>query len=212
MSDDVASALERLSRQVSDLQGEVRALDRRSALPAQAEELVPPGAHAWLDSLEAPVRRRPQLPRVLLEALFLAAAAAAAAIADLDAVAIAGVMVGAWVLVALIEWAASRAEREPAVPVFAAPQAEIRHADPAWFAPPVEHTLLDGSTGDPVTAVTRLPPVAADDDLAPTSAGLDLDSTSPGREPTASSQPARPSSSPGSDPETTVEGASGLRP
>ena len=36
--------------------------------------------------------------------------AAAAASADLDPVAIAGVMVGAWVLVALIEWAASRAD------------------------------------------------------------------------------------------------------
>jgi hypothetical protein len=200
VSDDVAGALEELSRQVSDLQAEVRALDRRSALPAtQAEEPVPPGAHAWVYGLETPVRRRPQLPRVLLEALFLAAAAAAAAIADLDAVAIAGVMVGAWVLVALIEWAASRAEREPVVPVYAAPQADVGPADPAWFAPPVEHTLLDGSTGDPVTAVTRLPPIAEDHET--TSAGRDLDSTSPGDE------PAEPS-----DPETTVEGASGLRP
>lgn len=165
MSEDVGAALERLSDQVSQLQAELRALDRRSALPAaEPQEVVPPGAHAWLGALEAPGRRRPQLPRIVLEALFLAAAAAAAAIAELDAVAIAGVMVGAWVLVALIEWAASRAEREPSIPVFTTAPQEPPAADPAWFAPPVEHTLLESPSGDPVTAVTRLPPAPAADD------------------------------------------------
>ena len=166
MSEDLGEAIERLSEQVSALQGEVRALDRRSALPRAVppSEPVPPGAHAWLGELETPIRRRPQVPRVLLEGLFLAAVAAAAAIAELDAVAIAGVMIGAWVLVALIEWAASQAEREPAIPVYAAGPPEPARADPAWFAPPVEHTLLDSSGDDPVTAVTRLPPVAAGDD------------------------------------------------
>jgi hypothetical protein len=165
VSDDVGAALDRLSEQLSELQEEVRALDRRSALPAaEPQEVVPPGAHAWLGALEPPVRRRPQLPRIVLEALFLAVAATAAAIAELDAVAIAGVMVGAWVLVALIEWAASRAEREPPVPVFAAAPQEAPVADPAWFAPPVEQTVLESPSGDPVTAVTRLPPAPAPDD------------------------------------------------
>jgi hypothetical protein len=188
VSDDVGPALEHLSEQVSELQAQVRALDRPTALPSQPvdEPAVPPGAHAWLGSLEAPARRRPQLPRLLLEALFLAAAAAAAAIAELDAVAIAGVMVGAWVLVALIEWAASRADREPPIPVYAPALPDARPADPAWFAPPVEHTLLDGSTGDPVTAVTRLPPVRTDDTLSATSGGE-----------SSASEPA--------DPEATVE-------
>ena len=166
MSEDLGEAIGRLSEQVSALQSEVRALDRRSALPPAASqpEPAPPGAHAWLGELETPIRRRPQVPRVLLEGLFLAAVAAAAAIAELDAVAIAGVMIGAWVLVALIEWAASRAEREPAIPLYAAGPPEPARADPAWFAPPVEHTLLDSTGDDPVTAVTRLPPVAAGDD------------------------------------------------
>jgi hypothetical protein len=165
VSDDVGAAIDRLTEQVGALQVEVRALDRRSTLPPSPStaEPVPPAAHAWLGSLETPVRRRPQLPRVVLEGLFLAAVAAAAAIAELDAVAIAGVMIGAWVLVALIEWAASRAEREPAIPVYAPGAPETPRADPAWFAPPVEHTLLD-TGGDPVTAVTRLPPVPAGDD------------------------------------------------
>jgi hypothetical protein len=198
MSDEVSTALEHLSEQVSELRSQVRALDRPAALPsAPAEEMaIPPGAHAWLGSLDAPVRRRPQLPRVLLEGLFLAAAAAAAAIAELDAVAIAGVMVGAWVLVALIEWAASRADREPPIPVYSTSLPESRPADPAWFAPPVEHTLLDGSTGDPDTAVTRLPPMPAEDDLEATSA-VDLASTAAGED--------LASTSGGEDPEATVE-------
>jgi hypothetical protein len=197
VSEDVAAALERLSTQVSDLQTQVRDLDRHTALPAPpANEVVPPGAHAWLGALETPVRRRPQLPRVLLEALFLGAAAAAAAIADLDAVAIVGVMVGAWILVALIEWAASRADREQPVPVYSAPL-ETRAADPAWFAPPVEHTLLDGSTGDPVTAITRLPPLVAEGALASTSADDDHSATMDGEH--------RSPHAPSGDPEATVE-------
>jgi hypothetical protein len=67
-------------------------------------------------------------------------------------------MVGAWVIVALIEWAASRAERRPE-PVVYVPQAPLPpSSDPAWFSPPVEQTLLDAGA-DGVTAVTRLPPV-----------------------------------------------------
>ena len=39
------------------------------------------------------------------------------------------------------------------------PQAPLPpSADPAWFSPPVEHTLLDAGE-DGVTEVTRLPPV-----------------------------------------------------
>ncbi|MGL6279657.1 MAG: hypothetical protein ACRC50_08910, partial [Gaiella sp.] len=123
-------------------------------------------SHAWLSVLEAPERRRPSAPRVLLEGLFLAACAVAAALADLDPVAIAGVMVGAWVLVALIEWAASRADRrreelllaQPPIPV---PVAAPPSVDPAWYSPPVEQTLLDLGDAD-ATAITRLPPLADD--------------------------------------------------
>jgi len=167
VSEDLGEAIGRLSEQVNALQADVRALDRRSSLPpssAAPPDPVPPGAHSWLGELETPVRTRPQVPRLLLEGLFLAAVAAAVAIAELDAVAIAGVMIGAWVLVALIEWAASRAEREPAIPVYAAGPPEPVRADPAWFAPPVEHTLLDSTGDDSVTAVTRLPPVPPGDD------------------------------------------------
>ena len=66
-------------------------------------------------------------------------------------------MVGAWVLVALIEWAASRADRRPELPVYVPAPAVPAAADPAWFSPPVEHTMLEAA-GDGDTAITRLPP------------------------------------------------------
>ena len=155
-ADDVAGALARLEEQVTQLHEEVRRLDPGAS---SVDDHVPPptpGSYAWVGALDPPVRRRPQVPRLLLEGLFLAAVAAAAAIADLDPVAIGGVMVGAWVLVALIEWAASRADRRPEQPVYVATPGAPAAADPAWFSPPVEHTLLESADGD--TAVTRLPP------------------------------------------------------
>ena len=119
-------------------------------------------SYAWLSSLGAPVRRRPGVPRVLLEVLFLAGVAAAAAFAELDAPVIAGVMAVAWAMVALIEWAASHAEHrrnaapqfEPSVPP------ELLPADPSWFVPPVEHTLLEPAADSPTAVVARLPPAA----------------------------------------------------
>lgn len=155
--DDLVESLTRLEEQIAVLQADVRRLGSVSSLPLPDDDL-PPSAYAWLGAIDAPTRRRPQLPRLLLEALFLAAVAAAAAIAELDAVAIAGVMVGAWVLVALIEWAASRADRRQELPAFAPAPVAPPGADPAWYSPPVEQTLLDAGGLDPVTAITRLPP------------------------------------------------------
>jgi hypothetical protein len=155
---EVTETLARLEKQLAALRDEVHELGPGTTLPPPTAETPAPGSYAWVSALDSPVRRRPQVPRLLLEALFLAAAAAAAAIADLDAVAIAGVMIGAWVLVALIEWAASRADQRQELPVYAPIPAVPPGADPAWFTPPVEQTLLDASGGDNVTEVTRLPP------------------------------------------------------
>jgi len=156
---EATELLERLEAQLADLNAEVRRLGVASTLLREpVVEPTSPGAYAWLGALNLPVRRRPQLPRLLLEGLFLVAAAAAAAIADLDAVAIAGVMIGAWVLVALIEWAASRADRRQELPLYAPAPAAPPGADPAWYAPPVEQTFLDAGGGDSDTAITRLPP------------------------------------------------------
>ncbi|MET0556108.1 MAG: hypothetical protein ABW221_23920, partial [Vicinamibacteria bacterium] len=73
-------------------------------------------------------------------------------------------------LVALIEWAASRADLRQELPTYVPAPAAPPGADPAWFSPPVEHTLLDaGAESDSATAVTRLPPPA--DEVEETMAG-----------------------------------------
>jgi len=154
-----------LSDRIQALQADVRRLGG-PGLPSgepgwngQEEQPAPPPSYAWVNSIPAPVRRRPSIPRLLLEILFLAAAATAAAIAKLDGPVIAGVMAAAWVLVALIEWAAARAElRSRAVPAYApvTPAAPLP-ADPSWYVAPVEQTLIEPPPDSP-TAVTRLPP------------------------------------------------------
>jgi len=158
-----------LSDQVEALRADVRRLGG-PALPAsepgwddEPRDSAPAPSFAWVSSVGAPVRRRPAIPRLLLEVLFLIGVATAAAIAELDAPVIAGVMAASWILVALIEWAASRAERKRnAIPTFVpAPPVEPRVSDPSWFVPPVEHTLLEPAPDSP-TAVTKLPPALQD--------------------------------------------------
>ena len=178
MSDDraVADEVRRLADRIDTLQADVRRLSGPAlppAAPGWDDDRPPAVSYAWLSSLESPVRRRPALPRLLLEILFLGACATAAAVADLDPVGLGGVMVGAWVLVALIEWASSRADRRRdellSIPP-PAPLAAAAAADPSWYVPPVEHTLLQSAgaetllpnapSPDSATAVTRLPAAA----------------------------------------------------
>jgi len=162
---ELTAVVRELSDRIEALQADVRRLGG-PGLPSsepgwdgQDEQPASAPSYAWVNSIPTPVRRRPSVPRLLLEILFLAGAATAAAIAKLDGPVIAGVMVAAWALVALIEWAAARAElRGRAVPAFApAAPAEPLPADPSWFVAPVEQTLIEPAP-DSETALTRLPP------------------------------------------------------
>lgn len=171
-AEDLAKSVRALADRIEALQADVRRLggpSLPSAAPGWDDDVEPPPAisYAWVGAIEAPLRRRPAVPRLLLQALFLAAVAVAAALADLDAAVIVGVMAGAWVLVALIEWAAARAGRrrdELMLMPAPAPPAPVP-VDPAWFVPPVEQTLLE-PPADSVTAVTKLPPAPLDSDAA----------------------------------------------
>ena len=166
---DLTDVVRELSDRIEALQADVRRLGGPGlpvSEPGWNDEPDDPAAapsFAWVSAVGAPVRRRPTVPRLLLEVLFLAGVASAAAIAELEAAAIAAVMAGAWLLVALIEWAASRADRNrDAIPNYApAMPVEAPAADPAWFVPPVEHTLLEPAPDSP-TAVTKLPPAPED--------------------------------------------------
>jgi hypothetical protein len=166
---DLAGSVRVLADRIEALQADVRRLGG-PALPTGEPgwgdddvEAAAAASYAWVGAIEPPLPRRPAVPRLLLEALFLAAVAVAAALAELDAPVIAGIMAGAWVLVALIEWAASRADRrrEELVLMPAPPPPAPVPADPAWFTPPVEQTLLE-TPADSVTAVSKLPPAPQD--------------------------------------------------
>ncbi len=170
-AEDLAASVRVLADRIEALQADVRRLGGPAlpsgGAPGWDDDVDAPAAisHAWVGAFEAPLRRRPGVPRLLLEAVFLAAVAVAAALAELDAAVIAGVMAGAWVLVALIEWAAARADRRRDELVLAPspePPAPVP-ADPAWFVPPVEQTLLE-APADSDTAVTKLPPAPQDVD------------------------------------------------
>jgi hypothetical protein len=160
--EQLAEAVRSLSGTVDALRADVKRIGSTGPLPTDETQQAD---HSWVTTVTVPAPRRPAVPRFLLEAIFLVSCAVAAAVASLDALVIAAVMAGAWVLVALIEWAASRADRyeeeliyaPPPVPT--APTAPV--SDPAWFSPPVEQTMLAVDEAG-ATAVTRLPPRIAD--------------------------------------------------
>ncbi|MFN8223178.1 MAG: hypothetical protein U0R50_08070 [Gaiellales bacterium] len=160
--EQLADAVRSLQGTVDALRADVKRIGASEALPADSVA-TDAADHGWVTTLTAPAPRHPAVPRFLLETVFLASCAVAAAIARLDALVIAGVMAGAWVLVALIEWAASRADRYEEELLYAPPPVPAPHApavatpDPAWFSPPVEQTIL-AADADGATAIARLPP------------------------------------------------------
>jgi hypothetical protein len=169
-SDDLAEELRALRAQVEALQADVRRLEA-GALPggehgwAVEDESGEP-ALSWISALEAPSPRRLTVPRLALEILFLVLVAVLAVLAELEPAAIVAVMGAAWLLVAFAEWTSSRAERRREelllAPPFAAPSPPV--ADPAWFAPPVEHTVLQTPEED--TGAATLPPLAESEQTA----------------------------------------------
>ncbi len=97
----------------------------------------------------------------MLEIVFLVGVAVAAAIAELDTTAIVAVMAGAWLLVAVAEFAAARAARRRAEAVYAPlPGLHAGYpSDPSWFAPSIEQPEIDtGEIELDETETPRLPP------------------------------------------------------
>jgi hypothetical protein len=145
---ELMSALRELSARVGSLQTEVQSLRAQGhVLPATAPERTgwddsragPSESLLWVRALDSPSVRAPAVPRLLLEIVFLVAVAVGAAIAELELAEIAGVMTGAWILVALAELAAARTERRRAEAVYApVPGISGYPSDPTWFAPSIE--------------------------------------------------------------------------
>ena len=170
-SEELLAAVRALATQVGDLQLELQSLraQRRSLPPDDAERPgwddrapAPRDSVAWVRSLDSPTLRRAAIPWLALELAFLVAVAVLAAVAGLAAPAVAGVMIGAWGLVALAEWISARAARRDEAFVYdvLAPGAAALPEDPSWFDPPIERTALDVAAGE--STATRLPPPQTD--------------------------------------------------
>ena len=106
-----------------------------------AENGSDPGRSAWSVAGPPPLPRPVVVPRLVLEAAFLALAAAVAALAELAPIWIVAVMAGAWLLVALSEWAAWARQRRWRLDEVA-PLLE-ESGSPDWYVPPVERTMLE---------------------------------------------------------------------
>jgi hypothetical protein len=165
----ISGELSRLTEEVASLRAEVRRTSA-AALPRLDDPGwdTPPASHAWVSSLATPTRPPLRVPRLPFELAFIAGAAVLAGVADLRPIEIAAVMALAWVVVALAELAGSRGDRMRmqlflAEPLMPRPQPQQPTVDPAWFAPPVEHTLMGGSD-DQATVVGTLPPLQEAED------------------------------------------------
>ena len=167
-SKELLAAVRALATQVGELQEELQTLRAQPrSLPVADEERpgwddrmpVQRESAAWVRSLDTPRLRRAAVPWLVLEIVFLVAVAVLAAVAGLSAVAVVAVIVGAWLLVALAEWMAARAERRDDALVYGtiAPGTPMLAQDPSWFDPPIERTALEIADVEEVSA-TRLPP------------------------------------------------------
>ena len=162
---EVLGAVRSLATQLGGLQEELHALRQETrGLPSENGEQagwdvgrpVMRESPSWVRSVDSPRSRGLSVPWLLLEIFFLIAVATLAAVAGLDAPVIAGVMIVAFLLVAIAEWAAARvAARERAVLYgLSAPPPGLPD-DPTWFDATALDVDLEGTS-------TRLPPPLAD--------------------------------------------------
>ena len=168
-TEELLGAVRSLAVQVGGLQAELHTLRQEArALPGEGGEQsgwdegrpAVRESPSWVRSVDSPGARRLAIPWLLLEILFLIAVAVLCAVADLDTPAIAGVMIAAWALVAVAEWATSRASvRNRAVAYTTVPE-PVATDDRSWFAGSIEETALDAP--DAQGLATRLPPLEAE--------------------------------------------------
>ena len=163
--EELLGAVRSLASQVGDLQAEVHALRQESrVLPTDGEQAgwddgrpVVRESPSWVRSVDSPRARGLSVPWLLVEIAFLVAVATLAAVAGLDAPVIAGVMIVAWLFVAVAEWAAARgAMRERALVYGSTAVPTGLPDDPSWFDVGADDTMLDLAAND--RAATRLPP------------------------------------------------------
>ena len=178
--DAVAAAFSAFEHRIGELEGAVDALRpvadelralRRGVAGAYDDDLegwqggngASPGtASRSATGMPPPLPRPLVLPRLALEAIFLGLVAALVALADLAPVWIVLVMLGAWLLVAISEWAAFARHRRWRLEEVAPPLVDA--GDPSWYVPPVESTMLElPDASESHTIVAALPEPVSED-------------------------------------------------
>jgi hypothetical protein len=171
-----ANRVRELESVASELRAELRSLRAERVAPARYEEEdwpVEAGLPSadWVGTVPPPLARGGTVPRLAIEGAFLLLVAVLAGLADLAAGWIVLVMVVAWGLVALAEWAAaakrSHWRLDEIAPPVTAPGPDASDSTGPWDMPVVETTAVASATtaSESKTVVTKLPaePVVSDE-------------------------------------------------
>jgi hypothetical protein len=150
-----------------ELRAELRALRAGRVAPApppvEDDEQWPvegEGAPSpdWISAVPAPLVGPSRVPRVVLEGIFLLLVALFAGLADLAVEWIVLVMVVAWALVVLGEWATAARQARWRLDEVAPAVGEVDDSTGPWDVPVVEATVVEtGPDPESRTVVTKLP-------------------------------------------------------
>ena len=166
-----ADRVRELESVASELRAELHSLRAERSAPSRfADEDWPaetgvagvglPSAD-WVATVPPPRTHGLTVPRLAIEGVFLLLVAVLAGLADFRAGSIVLVMVVAWGLVALAEWAAaakrSHWRLDEVAPAVVVPGPDAADSTGPWDMPVVESTALDSPASESNTIVAKLP-------------------------------------------------------
>ena len=178
-----ADRVRELESVASELRSELRSLWAERAAPDRFEDedwpveagLAGGGLPSadWVAAVPPPLAHGVTVPRLAIEGAFLLLVAVLAGLADLGAGWIVLVMVLAWGLVTLAEWAAatkrSRWRLDEVAPAVASPGPDAADSTGPWDMPVVESTAVElpMTASESKTIVTKLPVEPAESEADP---------------------------------------------
>ena len=160
-----AERVQELEAVAGELRAELRSLRAERAAPARLDDERWPASPVtnpspdWVAAVPPPLQRGFTVPRLVLEGAFLLLVALFAGLADLSTEWIVVVMVAAWSLVVLSEWAAAAKRARWHLDAVAPPLAvEAADTTGPWDMPIVQATVVEsGPDPESKTIVTKLP-------------------------------------------------------
>ena len=160
-----AERVQELEAVAGELRAELRSLRAERTAPARLDDERWPASPVtnpspdWVAAVPPPLQRGFTVPRLVLEGAFLLLVALFAGLADLSTEWIVIVMVAAWTLVVLSEWAAAAKRARWHLDEIAPPlAAEAADTTGPWDMPIVQATVVEsGPDPESKTIVTKLP-------------------------------------------------------